>query len=229
MVTAIIPARGGSKGIKNKNVVDFLGKPLISYTVEQALEIDSIDNVYVSTDSERIAKVSREYGAEVIERPEELATDTATTESALLHSLEYLREVEGIDPDILVLLQCTCPLRRREDLKEPIRKVSEDKYDSVLSVCEDHKFYWRKGSDTAEPVNYEPENRPMRQEVETKYFENGSIYVFRTEILEENECRLGGKIGIHEMPKHLSFDIDTPEDLEIITQVGKKYEFFCKD
>lgn len=220
MVVAIIPARGGSKGIPKKNIVDFLGEPLITHTIEQALNSSKIDRLYVSTDADDIARISREAGARVIERPEELATDRATTESALLHAIDFLED-KNIEPEITILLQCTSPLRRKNDIDAAISLVEDGGFDSALSVCQDHNFYWTD-EESAEPVNYDPQNRKMRQEIQDKYRENGSIYVFRTKVLKENECRLGGKIGLHEMPKRHSFEIDTPEDLKIVEAIAEK-------
>lgn len=222
---ALIPARGGSKGIKKKNIVDFLGRPLIQYTIEQALDSDTVDEVYVSTDADDIAEVSRKAGAKIIERPDELAGDEATTESALLHALKYLRQNESIEPELMTLLQCTSPLRRESDIDETVRLVTEQGYDSALSVCEDHSFYWKETENGAEAINYDPTSRKRRQDMEKRYQENGSIYVFEIEILEEKECRLGGKIGLHEMPETHSFEIDMPKDLQIVQAIGEKANF----
>lgn len=229
MVVAIIPARGGSKGIIKKNITDFLGNPLITYTIKQANDSEEIDEVYVSTDAEDIGRISEEAGAKIIERPENLAGDEADTESALVHALKALRQ-EGKEPEIMVLLQCTSPLRRKNDIDEAIRLVTEKGFDSALSACKDHKFYWESKGEEAEPVNYDPETRKRRQDIKkTRYQENGSIYVFKKQILEQNKCRLGGKIGVHEMPEILSDEIDTPEDLRKIEAIAKEVDFHGKN
>lgn len=222
---AIIPARGGSKDIEKKNIVPFLGAPLLTHTVDQALESDAIDRTYVSTDDDEIAAVGRDASAEIIDRPAEIASDRSPTEDALLHALSVMRD-DGVDPDVIVLLQCTSPLRRRGDIDEAVSLVTEEGYDSALSCCEDHKFYWREGEEGAEPINYDPKERAMRQELDERYQENGSIYVTRTEILETENCRLGGEIGIHEMPEALSFEIDTPSDLKLGEAIGREVEFY---
>lgn len=225
MTVAVIPARGGSKGIERKNIVPFLGAPLLTHTVDQALASDAVDRTYVSTDDGDIAAVGREAGAEIIERPADIAGDRSPTEAALLHALSVMRE-EGVDPDVLVLLQCTSPLRRRDDIDEAVSLVTADGYDSALSACEDHKFYWRAGEDGAEPINYDPADRSMRQELDARYQENGSIYVMRTGLLERETCRLGGSVGIHEMPEALSFEIDTPDDLRLLEAIGREVDFY---
>lgn len=140
---AIIPARGGSKGIPKKNIKEIAGKPLIAWSIEQALNSSSIERVIVSTDCEDIAAVAREYGAEVpFMRPAHLANDTAATEPALLHTLEWLAEHENYHPDYTVLLQATSPVRKDDAIDSAIKKIIEKKADSLLSVCEFWHFLW---------------------------------------------------------------------------------------
>jgi N-acylneuraminate cytidylyltransferase len=224
MIVSIIPARGGSKAIPKKNIVPFLGSPLITYTIHQSMDSDLIDKTYVSTDDENIADVSQQTGAKIIERPDELAKDTSTTEEALLHALESIPE----SPEIIVLLQCTSPLRREADIDDTIRLVIEQRYDAALSGSEDHSFYWKQNDNVAEPINYDPAKRKRRQELENWYQENGSIYVTKREILKREQSRLGGEIGIHQMPKEMSFEIDTPEDYRIVEAIGANSEFAAK-
>lgn len=224
MIVSVIPARGGSKAIPKKNVVPFLGEPLITYTIRQSIESDLVNQTYVSTDDEHIAEVSRTTGAKVINRPDELAGDTSSTEEALLHAVESIPH----SPEIIVLLQCTSPLRRQSDIDEAIHLVKSQKHDSSLSCSEDHSFYWKYEDDSATAVNYEPNQRKRRQDLDRWYQENGSIYVMKREILEEEQCRLGGSIGIHEMPKEMSFEIDTPEDYRIVEAIGKNIKFAAK-
>lgn len=225
MSTAIIPARGGSKGIEKKNIADLQGQPLISYTIEQAKASELVDSVYVSTDDAEIASVSESWGATVIDRPDELADDEASTENALLHAIDYL-EARGEYPEVTTLLQCTCPLRREDDIDETVALVTAEGYDSALTCCPDYEFYWTIDGESATPLNYDPKNRKRRQDMERRYQETGSIYVVETELLVEEECRLGGDVGIHEMPEAYSFDIDTPEDLRIVESVAMEFDFY---
>lgn len=220
----IIPARGGSKGIPKKNITPFIGAPLIVHTIRQALQSDRLDEVFVSTDDEEIANTSRGAGATVIDRPSEIAGDRDPTEDALIHALDVLDE-EGFNPDIVVLLQCTSPLRRDNDIDNATAMVAEGKYDSVLSACEDHSFYWNPSDNSADPINYDPKSRSMRQEIDSWYRENGSIYVMTTELLREECCRLGGAIGIYEMPKILSFEIDEPDDLVLLENIAQSTDY----
>jgi N-acylneuraminate cytidylyltransferase len=224
MIVSVIPARGGSKAIPKKNIIPFLGEPLITYTIAQSLQSELVEETYVSTDDDDIANVSRSAGAKIIERPPELATDTSSTEEALLHAVEAIPE----SPEIVVLLQCTSPLRRGDDIDNTIQLVSNGSYDSALSCCEDHSFYWEQEEGTAVPVNYKPTERQRRQDLDRWYQENGSIYVMTQEILESEQCRLGGNIGIHEMPHEMSFEIDTPEDYRIVEAIAKNIDFDAK-
>jgi N-acylneuraminate cytidylyltransferase len=223
-VAGIIPARGGSKAIEKKNIVDFDGRPLIEYTIHQARTSDRLDGVHVSTDDEEIAAVSRSAGADVIERPDDIAGDRSPTEDALRHAVETLRD-RGTDPDVIVLLQCTSPLRREGDIDGTVDLVVDGDYDSALTCCADHKFYWEVGEDGAEPINYDPQERQMRQELSERYQENGSVYVTDVDVLERTHCRLGGRIGIHEMPELLSFEIDTWEDHRLLEAIAETADF----
>lgn len=225
MVTTIIPARGGSKSIPKKNIIPFLGNPLITYSIYQSVNSSAINHTYVSTDHKHIAEISKNAGARIIDRPDELASDTASTEEVLLHGL---KSIDSPD-DIIVLIQCTSPLRRKEDIAEAVRLVNQKGYDSVLTCCKDHSFYWELQDDSAVPINYDPKKRKRRQDLEQRYQENGSIYVMKREVLEEHHCRLGGEIGIHEMPKEMSFEIDTPKDYHIVESIGEQIEFYGKD
>lgn len=226
-VVALIPARGGSKGIPRKNVVPFLGRPLITYTIEQSLAAEHVDGTVVSTDDDEIATVSESVGADVIERPAELARDESPTEDAMLHSVEVL-EARGREPDVVVLLQCTSPLRGENDIDGAVELVVDGRYDSALSVCEDHSFYWRNEGGEGVPVNYDPRDRKRRQDMETQYRENGSIYVTEIDLLRQTACRLGGDVGLYVMPKPFGHEIDTPEDLRVVESIGREVDFLGK-
>lgn len=217
-VVAIIPARGGSKGVPKKNIKLLQGKPLVAYSIEQALGTQSIHRVIVSTDCDEIAMVSREYGAEVIKRPVGISGDLSSSEDALIHCVSELKEDQYYASHI-VFLQCTSPIRKESDIENCLDLVLSTKFDSALSVVENHKFLWRTDEHgTATPVNYEPNNRKMRQEID-EFQENGSIYVMKTDDLLDTKCRLNGKIGVHLMDEKTGYEIDTPVDFEIIEQL----------
>jgi len=211
----IIPARGGSKAIPGKNIVDFCGKPLIGWTIQQALHAQSVHEVYVSTDNKTIRSVSKEFGAHIIHRPHELATDTSTSEQALLHALDVIQKDFGYI-DSIVFLQATSPLRTSDDIDESIRLFQKEKADCILSasILED-ACIWKFGKIGLESVTFDHKNRLMRQERKPYYLENGSIYIIKPEILKALKNRTGGKISVYTMPGWKSFEIDTYSDLEI--------------
>ena len=121
-VVSFIPARSGSKEIPNKNIIPVSGRPLIEWTIEQSLITESISGTYVSTDDEKIADVSIEMGAKVIPRPKELSQDDSTSESAILHAIEYLDKELKITPDVVVMLQATSPLRKPDDIENAVKQ-----------------------------------------------------------------------------------------------------------
>lgn len=217
MNVAIIPARGGSKGLPGKNILPLAGKPLIVWSIEQALSASSVHGVYVSTDDDQIAVVARSAGAEVIQRPAELATDQASSEVALEHAIRTL--VAGRHPDLehITFLQCTSPLRRAEDLDRAFRIYKDKGADSLLSVSPSHRFFWRLGLDGfAQPVNYDPHNRPRRQDMEPAYQENGSIYIFSRNCFESFRNRLGHQVALYEMSEAAGYEIDSATDFAVV-------------
>ena len=218
-VIAIIPARGGSKGVPRKNIKQLAGKPLIAYTIETALQSGVIDRVIVSTEDNEIAAIAGKYGAEVINRPAALATDEAPTEPTLLHVVAYLEEKENYKADIIVLLQATSPMRKGTHIQEAFNRFLENGCDSMLSVCSTHAFIWKVNEDGAISVNYDFKNRSRRQDAEPQYRENGAIYVTAHKILVEEHNRLGGKIGLYVMTEEDSLEIDTMFDFWLCEQV----------
>lgn len=214
-ILCIIPARGGSKGIPKKNVREFCGKPLIQFSIEHALKSKFINKVCVSTDDSEIEKVSLNAGAEVINRPDDISTDTATSESALKHALKSLQEKEDYIPDLVVFLQATSPIRNYSDIDDAINTIRENDYDSLLSVTKSHKFLWRIKNSQVQSINYDYKNRPRRQDLEPEYFETGSFYIFKPWVLEKYNNRLGGKIGLFEIDFWHSFEIDTLDDFAL--------------
>lgn len=215
----IIPARGGSKGVPRKNLRPLRGRPLLAHSVGHALEAESVGRIIVSTDDAEIAALSRSLGTEVIDRPAAISGDTASSESALLHALEFLREREGYRPDLVVFLQATSPLRAPGDIDAAVRTLLDERADSLFSACVSHEFLWRAGPGGVVPINYDPGKRPRRQEMAPQYRENGSIFVTRREVLESTGSRLGGRIAVHEMSPLDSLQIDTEEDFALLEAV----------
>lgn len=215
-ILAVIPARGGSKGIPGKNLHPLAGKPLIAYTIGQALAASRVTRVVVSTDSDLIAGVALRSGAEVVRRPESLSGDEATSESALIHCLDHLRAVEQYEPELVVFLQATSPLRSDSDIDAAIAALERGGADSLFSACPQHGFVWRVNEEAVKPLNYDPQRRPRRQEAPEDVTENGSIYVFKPWVLLNLGCRLGGKIAVYRMGWLDSLQIDEPEDIPIV-------------
>ena len=217
-IIVFIPARGGSKTVPGKNIKDFAGKPLIVHSIEYALNSNLVQEVFVSTNDSKISKISRDAGANIIKRPDELSMDTSTTESAVEHYLNSRSE----KPDIIVLLQATSPLRPENSLDEALTYFINEKFDSLLSIISTHRFFWRVKEDRTAYAEYDYINRPRRQElqpIDMRYLENGSIYIFTREHFEKTGNRLGGKIGYVEWPEEYGIEIDTLLDFKLVETI----------
>lgn len=210
---AVIPARGGSKGVPRKNVRPLAGEPLIAHTIEQALAARLVNRVIVSTDDTEIAVVSEKYGAQVVRRPQEISGDAEASESALLHTLEHLKQTEGYEPDLLVFLQCTSPLTRAEDIDGTIKKMLAENADTALSVTPFYHFLWRRDDETgATGINHDKKVRPMRQKREGQFLETGAVYVMRASGFLKAKHRFFGKTALYVMPSERCLEIDEPVD-----------------
>lgn len=211
---AIIPSRGGSKGIPKKNIIDFCGKPLISWSILQAKNTPEIDEVYVSSDSDEILKVAKKYGADIIKRPDEISGDKATSESVIEHALT----TKELTSEKVIMLQATSPLRKSDDISRAICQFETEKYDSLFSGAKlDDFLIWEKAQNgILNSFNYDYGKRGRRQDRKPQYVENGSFYIFKPNILFSTGNRLGGKIGIFLMDFWQSFEIDSMDDLEIV-------------
>ncbi len=211
---AVIPARGGSKGIPRKNLARVGGVSLVGRAVAAALSARGVDRVVVSTDDDEIADDARAHGAEVIERPADLASDVASSEAALLHVLETLRGA-GVDVDIVAFLQATSPFIDVAALDRAIERVAKGDCDVVFSAKETHAFLWELSDGRAVGVNHDDGVRPRRQDLSPQFQETGGFYVMRARGLEEAGFRFFGRVGIEEVPATTAFEIDVPEDLRI--------------
>lgn len=225
-VIAIIPARGGSKGILRKNLKKITGKPLVGIAVEQSLSCKMINRTVVTSEDQEIREVAESFGAEIMERPDEFIHDNTIQEVDRLLIWTVLElEAQGSPVDVVVLLYPTAPLRQVETIDKAISMVTEEGYTSVLSLYKDTTYLWRRAGDMVEPVNYDPATRgPRQREKWNQWAENKAVYVMTRDLLVNTGCRLGGKIGYVEMPKWRSIDIDKAEDLELARILfGKNY------
>ena len=219
---AIILARGGSKGIPNKNIIDFCGKPLIAWTIEHCLD-GGIDPVYVSSDSDEILAIGQHYGAKSIKRPDKLADDKSSSESGWLHAMDIIEDDTGCF-DWVLAPQVTSPLRTADDIRNGIKLADSGEYDSLFScsIAED-LFFWGFRSKSLESLNYDWKNRKQRQDFSKQYIENGSFYLFRPEILRQGNNRFGGRIGKVEMEFWKMFEVDAMEDLRMCKALIKEF------
>ena len=209
-----IPLRGGSKGIKNKNLADCAGKPLV-YRALLAAQNSILEKIYVSTDSIEIKSAVEEFGfekVEVISRSPETASDNATSESALI---EFAQKHEF---DNVVFIQATSPLITPEDINGGLDKFLKGNYNSVISAVKNHQFLW---SPDGTPINYDPQNRPRRQDWEGYYIENGAFYISSRKNILQNKCRITPPVGFWEMQKPALLEVDSAEDLKFAGKILK--------
>jgi CMP-N,N'-diacetyllegionaminic acid synthase len=212
-IVAVIPARGGSKGIPRKNIINLNGKPLIQYSIQAGLDSQRVDECYVSTDDEEIEKISKNCGAQIIKRPSSLAGDTTSTFDVIKHSVEVLD-----NPDIIVILQPTSPLRTHIDIDNGLSLLKPE-VQAVIGVCEFHGFLWKDSNGNIQP---EFPNRKRRQILDKRYIENGALYITKIDVYRNNDSRIGmgipstGNVVPFLMHRKTSIETDSLEDFEVI-------------
>ena len=215
---AFIPVRGGSKSIPYKNIREINGKPLVYWSTRAANDCEHIDKVYVCTEDECIKNVVNDFiknenlkKTSVIDRSEQSARDTSSTEEVML---EFASKYSF---ENIVLLQATSPLVSSTDINNALATFNKENIDSVLSVVRQKRFIWKqKNEDICEPLNYDVYNRPLRQEFEGFFVENGAIYITSKDKLIESKNRVSGNIAIVEMNEKTYFEIDELEDWIIV-------------
>ncbi len=218
--TAIILARGGSKAIKLKNLIKINRKPLLYWTIKSCLKSREIKSIWVSTDNKLIANYAKKLGVNIIFRPLKYAKDNSTSESAWLHAYKFLKKKIIINN--IVGIQPTSPLRNKDDFDNACKIFIKKKYDSLFTAMRisDH-FIWKFKKKLS--ANYNYKKRPMRQKIEPRYLENGSFYIFNAKKFLKYKNRLFGKIGVYEMKRINSFQLDEPEDIELFNSLKKFY------
>lgn len=231
LIFALIPARSGSKGIKEKNIIDFKGKPLFAHSIIQGLKSPYIDEVFVSTDSEKYAEIARSFGAKVpFLRPHEISEDDSTDFEAFDHFISFLTHNKCKIPDILVHLRPTYPKRKMDDLNEAIQLFLKyfDEADSLRSVIKAPQTpykMWKKDKKYLRPLmqlpsTKEPYNLP-RQKLPVIYFQNACIDIVKTKTIINKKSMTGDKILMFEMDKNEINDIDNLKDLKKIEETDK--------
>ncbi|WP_409330484.1 acylneuraminate cytidylyltransferase [Trujillonella humicola] len=211
-LTVVIPARGGSKGIPRKNLAVVGGRPLVAWTVAAAAGAESVDRVVVSTDSPAIGAVARLYGGSrvvVHERSAQTATDTATSESALVEAVRHL----GVTGDV-ALVQATSPLLTGAVLDEVAARLAT--HDSALTVVRRHQFHWAEDGDSGRALDYDPAARPRRQDWNGSLVETGAAYATSAQRLLGSGVRISGRIGLVETGEADAVEIDSPTDLLVV-------------
>ena len=214
-ILAVILARGGSKRLPRKNVIELAGKPMMAWSIESAKKSKYIDKVIVSSDDDEILGIGQEYGCMVIKRPEELASDTATTFDAIKHAIENVEK-----HDYIVLLQPTSPLRNEVHVDEAIELLGHKNADAIISVCEvEHSPLWTnilpEDKDMSSFIKEESKNK-RSQDLGTFYRLNGAIYICKTDrLLEEKGFLIKDNIYAYVMDRSASVDIDESLDLKL--------------
>jgi len=210
-VVAVIPARGGSKGVPDKNLRAVGGVSLLGRAVASATSCPAVDRVLVSTDSARLAAEARRFGAEVVDRPAHLAGDTASSEAALLHALEAAPEAE-----VVAFLQCTSPFLTSEDLARCVEPVADGRAEVAFTATPFHGFVWRGGQDgVVTGVNHREGERLRRQDRPAELLETGGAYVMDAAGFRAAGHRFFGRVVAVEVDPRRAMEIDTPEDLEL--------------
>jgi len=217
---ALIPARGGSKGIPHKNIAEAGGKPLIAWTIECALEAGGIERVIVSTDDEQIARVARDWGATTpFLRPAELARDDTPGIDPVIHAVEWLATNENYLPEWVLLLQPTSPLRNCHDIQDAFALARDRHADCIVSITEarDHPFWTKKvnGAGRLSEFLTLDQSYARRQDLPPAYAVNGAIYLIRRDSLLATRSFLGDQTYGYVMPPERSLDIDTSWDLHL--------------
>tara|TARA_R110001592_G_scaffold8379_3_gene45887 strand:- start:2108 stop:2740 length:633 start_codon:yes stop_codon:yes gene_type:complete len=207
-IVSVILARGGSKGIPRKNLINLQGFPLISYTIKESIK-SNVNETWVSTEDNEIKTISKKYGANVVDRPSKFSTDTSQSEEALIHF------AQNIECDFVVFIQPTSPLLNSKYINKGINMIKT--YDSVFSAYKEHwQPRWTKNN---KPYKWDISKRPRRQDKEELFVENGAFYINSRDSILKNKLRYSGDIGIVEMPLHKSFQIDEPDDLILINKL----------
>lgn len=212
-VTCIILARKNSKRIKNKNTLKINNKPLIQYTIESVNKSKSVNNSYLFTDDFKIKKLC-EKKVKFIKRPKVISGDKISSDETIFYFIK--KNLNLKINDTIVFLQPTSPIRDNNDIDKALNIFFRKKFDTLFSCYKDKSLFWIRKGNKLKPINYTPKKRQREQNMDDQYIENGSIYIFNREKFLKQRTRLFGKIGVYEMRKDQSFQVDQKIDIKII-------------
>ncbi len=217
-ILAIIPARSGSKGMKDKNIALLHGKPLLAYAIDSAKKSDVFEDIVVSTDSQQYAEIARKYGASVPElRPDSLSHDTAMVADTINYILD-LYKIQGKTYDYFALLQPTSPLRTEKHIQEAVTLLLDKNVDSVIGVCQcDHPIEWSFKESKLTDLSFfnDSSYKRPRQKIETSYRLNGAMFLASVPMFQSSQSFYGGSSMGYVMSREDSVDIDTPLDFKL--------------
>lgn len=228
-IIAIIPARGGSKGLPRKNIKLLNGKPLIAYTIEEALKSKFLDRVFVSTEDDEIAKISKNYGAEIIQRPKDLAEDDSLRRDVIKHVIQTLKSKLNYEAEVIVYLQPTSPLRTVTDIDSALDMYLKNRYDSVVSVCKSSESpYWSltiKNQIFKPLFGWDYFMNKQRQDLPTSYILNGALYITSVKKFIQNNNLFSKRTLPYIMPIERSIDIDDDLDFKLAELLIKREDY----
>lgn len=219
-IIAFIPVRGGSKSIPLKNIKPFCGKPLVCWNIEALENCPEVEEVIVATDSVEIWNTVEKHNyrkTHLYRRSAENACDTASTESVML---EYIHKANLAEDNIFMLVQATSPLTQTIHFSEALQMYAQGEYDSIITCVRNYRFFWNEDGTS---MNYDYTNRPRRQNFKGMLMENGAFYINSVKNILSNGNRLGGKIGIYEMPAYTATEIDEPDDWIVLENLMCKH------
>jgi CMP-N-acetylneuraminic acid synthetase len=223
-ILSIIPARGGSKGLPRKNILDLAGKPLMAWTIGASLKSKYITKTVVSSDDKEILDISIEYGAKVVKRPDDLSNDSATSESVVKHAIDYLKSIGDVF-DIIILLQPTSPLRDSKDIDGAFEAMFNSDATAVISTCEfDNKIlkaFVESPDGFLRGISNNEYPFMRRQDLPTVHMSNGAIYIIDVNIFNKNLSLITDRTVCYVMPANKSFDVDSESDLLSIEKLIK--------
>ena len=223
-VLTIIPARGGSKKLKNKNIKLFNGKPLIYWTIKQAQKSKYGNNIYVTSDSKKILEISKKLKCNIIKRPSRISSDNSSSEDAIKHLINSINLKKKID--YIIFLQCTSPLRSYKDIDKAMKIIIKEKTNSLISMVEfEDLTMWIEGKENVIPYNYNPLKRKPRQKEGNYLIENGSIYIFKPKVLSAQNNRVDlNSLSIYKMNKLKLIEIDDISDFKYSERIFSKLQ-----